>query len=69
MNWIQFRSDQTPINLDNIVGFFKSTVDDYPYIQFITASGSTLTWDYNSPSIRDEDYRTLIGIIFHPEDN
>jgi hypothetical protein len=64
MNWIQFRADQVPVNLDHIVRFRKNCVENTFCIKFFPVSDRPFNWDYKNKSLRDNDYQILIGIIF-----
>jgi len=68
MNWIQFRSDQTPVNLDHIVTLRKTSDDDQFSIEFFFVTRYSFNWDYSSEASRDEDYQSLIQTILHSED-
>ena len=67
MHWIQFQSYQPPVNLDHIAGFSKITEENCRCIQFITASGCFLDWEYDDESTCNEDYQTLIEMVLHPD--
>ncbi len=68
MNWIRFRSDQIPVNLDHIVTFRKKRDEKKFQIKFYFINGYSFDWDYSTEATRDEDYQSLIQTILHSED-
>lgn len=69
MNWIQFRSDQAPVNLDHIVTIRKNRDEKKFQIKFYFINSYSFDWDYSTEATRDEDYQSLIQTILHSEDN
>ena len=70
MNWVQFRSDQAPINLDHVIRF-KKTQEEYSFfcIRFFTVAGDRFHWSYRREALCNEDYQALIQIVLHSEED
>ena len=64
MNWIQLRPDHEPLNTDQIIKFSKCIEENDPAIVFFTLTGYSFLWHYRSMTTRDEDYQTLIELLY-----